>query len=145
MYASLFDLYAALDALLFRTVGDEAHILPMGQVTAPSPDQALVVRKLNMGKSFGGEIGGPDALSKRVGVYVVTLSLPSDTPVPVGYRLQGRIENAFRRAVLPLPCGGELRCEEATLQEPGTGPDGRYTLSVSVDLHTFYTTQRTEA
>lgn len=145
MYASLFDLYAALDALLFRTVGHDAHVLPMGQPSAPDPDQVLVARKLNMGKSLRGEIGGPDALSKRVGVYVVTLSLPPDTPVPVGYRLQGRLENAFRRAVLPLPSGGEVRCEEATLQEPGTGPDGRYTLSVSVDLHTFYTTQRNEA
>ena len=31
MYASLFDLYAVLDALLFPTVGTDAHILPMGQ------------------------------------------------------------------------------------------------------------------
>lgn len=145
MYASLFDLYAALDALLFRTVGHDAHVLPMGRPTAPDPDRVLVARKLNMGKSFRGEVGGPGALSKRVGVYVVTLSLPPESPVPVGYRLQGRIENAFRRTVLPLPSGGEVRCEETSLQEPGMGPDGRYTLSVSVDLHTFYTTQRNEA
>ena len=70
MYASLFDLYAVLDALLFQTVGADARILPMGQKTTPSPDQVLVARKLNMGKSFRGELGGPDALSKRVGVYV---------------------------------------------------------------------------
>ena len=145
MYASLVDLYAVLDALLFQTVGADARILPMGQKTTPSPDQVLVARKLNMGKSFRGELGGPDALSKRVGVYVVTLSLPPDMPVPAGYALQGRIENAFRRTALPLPSGGELRCEETTLQEPGTGQDGRYTLSVTVDLHTFYTTQRSKA
>ena len=128
-----------------ETVGADAHILPMGQKTTPSPDQVLVARKLNMGKSFRGELGGPDALSKRVGVYVVTLSLPPDMSVPAGYALQGRIENAFRRTALPLPSGGELRCEETTLQEPGTGQDGRYTLSVTVDLHTFYTTQRSKA
>ena len=142
MYASLFDLYAVLDALIFQTVGADAHILPMGQKTTPSPDQVLVARKLNMGKSFRGELGGPDALSKRVGVYVVTLSLPPDMPVPAGYALQGRIENAFRRTALPLPSGGELRCEETTLQEPGTGQDGRYTLSVTIDLHTFYLMRR---
>ena len=123
MYASLFDLYAVLDALLFQTVGADAHILPMGQKTTPSPDQVFVTRKLNMGKSFRGELGGPEALSKRV----------------------GRIENAFRRTALPLPSGGELRCEETTLQEPGTGQDGRYILSVTADLHTFYTTQRSKA
>lgn len=44
-----------------------------------------------------------------------------------------------------VPSGGELRCEETTLQEPGTGQDGRYILSVTVDLHTFYTTQRSKA
>ena len=87
MYASLFDLYAVLDALLFQTVGTDAHILPMGQKTTPSPDQVFVTRKLNMGKSFRGELGGPEALSKRVGVYVVTLSLPPDMPVPTGYAL----------------------------------------------------------
>ena len=38
MYASLFDLYAVLDALLFQTVGADARILPMGQKTTPSPD-----------------------------------------------------------------------------------------------------------
>ena len=59
MYASLFDLYAVLDALLFQTVGADAHILPMGQKTTPSPDQVFVTRKLNMGKSFRGELGGP--------------------------------------------------------------------------------------
>ena len=144
MYASLFDLYAVLDALLFQTVGADAHFLPMGQKTTPSPDQVFVTRKLNMGKSFRGELGGPEALSKRVGVYVVTLSLPPDMPVPTGYALQGRIENAFRRTALPLPSGGELRCEETTLQEPGTGQDGRYILSATVDLHTFYTTQRSK-
>ena len=117
----------------------------MGQKTTPSPDQVLVARKLNMGKSFRGELGGPDALSKRVGVYVVTLSLPPDMPVPAGYALQGRSESASRRTALALPSGGELRCEETTLQEPGTGQDGRYTLSVTVDLHTFYTTQRSKA
>ena len=145
MYASLFDLYAMLDALLFQTVGTDAHILPMGQKTTPSPDQVFVTRKLNMGKSFRGELGGPEALSKRVGVYVVTLSLPPDMPVPTGYALQGRIENAVRRTALPLPTGGELRREETPLQEPRTGQDGRYILSATVDLHTFYTTQRSKA
>ena len=37
MYASLFNLYAVLDALLFQTVGADARILPMGQKTTPSP------------------------------------------------------------------------------------------------------------
>ena len=123
MYASLFDLYAVLDALLFQTVGADARILPMGQKTTPSPDQVLVARKLNMGKSFRGELGGPDALSKRVGVYVVTLSLPPDMPVPAGYALQGRIENAFRRTALPLAFrrGTPMRGNNATGARNGTG------------------------
>lgn len=145
MYASLFDLYAVLDALLFQTVGADARILPMGQKTTPSPDQVLVARKLNMGKSFRGELGGAGRpLQARGRLCRHAVPAPGHAR-PRGYALQGRIENAFRRTALPLPSGGELRCEETTLQDPGTGQDGRYTLSVTVDLHTFYTTQRSKA
>lgn len=145
MYVGAFELYGVLDAVLFQAVGSDAVILPMNQKTTPSPDRVFVSRKLNLGKSFPGELGGPGSLSKRVGVYAVTISLPPNMPVPVGYALQGRVENAFRRMSLPLPSGGEARCEEATIQEPGTAQDGRYVLMVSIDLHTFYTTQRNEA
>ena len=122
MYASLFDFYAVLAALLFQTVGTDAHVLPMGQKTAPSPDQVLVARNLNMGKSFRGELGGPEALSKRVGVYAVTLSLPPDSPSP-----QVRLAGAHRKCLPPyrpliaFRRGTPMRGNNATGSRNGTG------------------------
>ena len=144
MYASLFDLYAVLDALLFQTVGADACILPMGQKTTPSPDQVLVARKLNMGKSFRGELGGPDASPSAWRLCRHAVPAP-DMPVP-----QLRLAGAHRKLLPPyrpplaFRRGTPMRGNNATGSRNGTGW-ALYTLSVTVDLHTFYTTQRSKA
>lgn len=132
------------DRTMLETIGahfpDDAAYQWLGVNVPQTPDKArlLVITALNPGRSTSQELGGPEALAIRDGVYIVTFSLPDKYLVDDVWQLCGELEERFRRQRLTVSdCA--VWCDEPYTENRGNDPsEGRYLISTTIPWSVVY-------
>lgn len=92
------------------------------------------------GTVYEAELGGQDALSRRVGTLRISISIQyKTTSVTEGLRIADLIEEGFRRVTLPTPDGkGCVVCDEPWTENRGKDPTSRHIVITTVPWHVFF-------
>ncbi len=127
----------ALDAL-FPAGSAQYQLLPMNSDSNLDQARLHILYSFKPGLSNSDELGGPQALSTRVGVWIITQSLPKKMAVGQGFQAASALEAAFRRKSFPAgPCA--VHCEEPYTEDRGTAPDtGRYLIQTNIPWYTVF-------
>lgn len=127
----------ALDAL-FPAGSAQYQLLPMNSDSNLDQARLHILYSFKPGLSTSDELGGPQALSTRVGVWIITQSLPKKMAVGQGFQTASALEAAFRRKSFPAgPCA--VHCEEPYTEDRGTAPDtGRYLIQTNIPWYTVF-------
>lgn len=117
---------------LLQAYADDAVWTGVNAASAPDMAKRIVISGFLPGRPFLEELGGPEALVGREGVYVITQSLPKNTPVDDAWMLAGVFEERFRRTALDAhTC--RVWCDEPYTENRGTEPEtGRYLISTTI-------------
>lgn len=131
----------AFDGVMFDVLQAYEENFQWSGVNASStPDlsKIIVITGFLPGRTFLEELGGPEALSSREGVYVITQSLPKNTPVDEAWLLAGVLEERFRRSKIDAhTC--DIWCDEPYTENRGTEPEtGRYLISTTIPWSVVY-------
>ena len=127
----------ALDAL-FPAGSAQYQLLPMNSDSNLDQAKLHILYSFKPGLSTSDELGGPQALSTRVGVWIITQSLPKKMAVGQGFQAASALEAAFRRKSFPAgPCA--VHWEEPYTEDRGTAPDtGRYLIQTNIPWYTVF-------
>lgn len=106
--------------------------LPINSDANPEAGKLQILTSLQPGQAYSEELGGADALSRRVGVYIITQSLPKKMSVDTSWKIGGELEMIFRRNKLQTEqC--PVQCQEPYTESRGTDPEqGRFLISTTV-------------
>lgn len=125
----------AFDSIMldvFKNSGIDFQWLGVNANTKPDFALILVISGFFPGEVVSVELGGPEALASRDGVYIVTQSLPKDFPVDEAWKLAGDLERNFRRTRLN-DLVRAVWCDEPYTENRGTEPEtGRYLISTTI-------------
>lgn len=117
---------------------DTWELIPINADSKPDQGKLHIISALRPGQVFSEELGGPQATSRRVGIYIVTLSLPKGKGIDDYLSLSEAIEERYRR--INLPAGAcHIRCQEPYTENRGIDPEqGRYLISTTVPWYVLF-------
>ena len=114
------------------------ELLPLNSDSSPDNSLVHILVSLKPGVASSSELGGSEALSTRVGVWIITQSLPKKMPVGDGLLTAAILEDVFRRQTLATEQCSVI-CEESYTEDRGTDPDtGRYLIQTTIPWHVVY-------
>jgi len=130
----------ALRTVLSQVVANMSavQIVPESSSFNPDVKHIVLLQALRPSSSTEEELGGRLGLSKRHGVYTITISIPFNVTerVTTANALAETLCDAYRRKALPT-VNGDVYCGEPSFLIIGKDPDERYSLSVSVPYTTW--------
>lgn len=114
------------------------ELIPINAASKPDLSKLHIISALRPGEVFPEELGGPQATSRRVGVYIITLSLPKGRGIDDYLNISAALESRYRRINLPA-AGCHIRCQEPYTENRGLDPDeGRYLISTTVPWYVLF-------
>ena len=128
----------ALESRLFELLSPayeagEIVIVQPGEEVAPDLKKIQVIHTVNPGIVEGGEVDIVRGISPRIGVYIITLSVPNDVQqLSRAWELAGELEQGFRGVTLSSD-KGKVYVNEPYTTNVGELPDSRLGLSVTVN------------
>ena len=117
---------------LFHFYAEDFQWAGINSSSTPNMSTLIVTTGFLPGRPFSEELGGPEALSIREGVYIVTQSLPKNYPVDRSWELAGKLEERFRRQSLDAQTC-KIWCDEPYTENRGNEPGtGRFLISTTI-------------